>query len=127
VIKQVATSSGSSKRAKALSVARAQLGKPYVYGASGPNAFDCSGLVQFAYKAVGINLPRVSRDQAKVGQLVSKADLQPGDLVFFYSPVSHVGIYVGDGKMLNAPNRKSQVRIQPMNGFKFSHARRVTG
>ena len=80
-------------------------------GGAGPNAFDCSGLTQFAYGAAGISLPHSSRMQSTIGTPVARADLQPGDLVFFYSPVSHVGMYIGNGLMVHAPTAGSVVKI----------------
>ena len=96
---------------KAVDTALAQLGDPYVWAAAGPNAFDCSGLTQFAYKAAGIQLPHSSRMQSTMGTPVSRADLKPGDLIFFYSPVGHVGMYIGNGQMVHAPNSCSVVKI----------------
>jgi hypothetical protein len=84
-----------------------------VWGGTTPKGFDCSGLVQYVFRQVGVELPRVSRDQASAGSPVaSLADAKPGDLVFFGAPVDHVGIYVGDGKMLAAPKRGDVVRVQ---------------
>ncbi|MGA5268790.1 NlpC/P60 family protein [Streptomyces lydicamycinicus] len=102
--------SASSKGAKALAFARAQIGKPYVWGATGPTSYDCSGLTQAAWKAAGVDLPRTTWDQVKVGQRVATKDLQPGDLVFFYDDISHVGMYMGDGKMVHAPKPGASVR-----------------
>jgi cell wall-associated NlpC family hydrolase len=102
-----------------------KIGSPYRYGATGPNAFDCSGLISWAYKKVGVSLPRTSRAMSKVGTPVSRDQLQPGDLVFFYKPVSHVGIYIGDNKILHASTRKSPVKISDMSRMKFNSARRV--
>ncbi|MGY1811484.1 C40 family peptidase [Blastococcus sp. SYSU D00820] len=95
----------------AVDTAMAQRGKPYVWAAGGPSSFDCSGLTQFAYRAAGISLPHSSRMQSTMGQAVSRADLQPGDLVFFYSPVSHVGIYIGNGQMVHAPTSGDVVKV----------------
>jgi cell wall-associated NlpC family hydrolase len=104
----------------------AQRGKPYVWAASGPRSFDCSGLTSFAYKAAGVSLPHSSRLQSQLGQPVSRDALQPGDLVFFYSPVSHVGIYIGNGQMVHAPTSGDVVKVAPiMSGF--SGARRIVG
>jgi cell wall-associated NlpC family hydrolase len=86
----------------AVDTALAQVGDAYVWGASGPDAFDCSGLTQYAYAAAGINLPHSTRMQATMGTAVSRADLQPGDLIFYYSPVSHVSMYNGNGHMVPA-------------------------
>ncbi len=97
------------------------LGKPYVWGATGPNCFDCSGFTQKVYKSVGINLPRVSRSQAKVGKLVSFDELQKGDMVFFDTSranrgrVNHVGIYLEDGKFIHASSGKRKVVITSFN------------
>jgi len=95
----------------AVDTALAQLGDAYVWAGSGPDVFDCSGLTQFAYRAAGIELPHSSRMQSTMGTPVSRADLQPGDLIFFYSPVSHVGMYIGNGQMVHAPNSGSVVSI----------------
>ncbi|AOP50230.1 NlpC/P60 family protein [Streptomyces lydicus] len=100
----------STKAAKALAFARAQIGKPYVWGATGPSSYDCSGLTQAAYKAAGVDLPRTTWDQVKVGQRVATSDLQPGDLVFFFDDISHVGMYIGGGKMIHAPHPGADVR-----------------
>ncbi|WP_329118413.1 C40 family peptidase [Streptomyces sp. NBC_01465] len=104
------SSSYAAKAAKVLDFARAQMGKPYVWGATGPSSYDCSGLTQAAWKAAGIDLPRTTWDQVKVGTRVATADLQPGDLVFFYDDISHVGIYIGGGKMIHAPHTGANVR-----------------
>jgi cell wall-associated NlpC family hydrolase len=95
----------------AIDTALAQRGKPYVWAASGPGSFDCSGLTAYAYHAAGITLPHSSALQSTMGQAVSRADLQPGDLVFFYSPVSHVGIYIGNGQMVHAPTSGDVVKV----------------
>ncbi|MGW3914109.1 NlpC/P60 family protein [Streptomyces sp. NPDC005070] len=100
----------SSKAAEALAFARAQVGKPYVWGATGPDSYDCSGLTQAAWKAAGVSLPRVTYDQVNAGTTVSLADARPGDLVFFYDDISHVGIYIGDGMMIHAPKPGAYVR-----------------
>ncbi|MEU8930683.1 NlpC/P60 family protein [Streptomyces sp. NPDC048409] len=107
------SSSGSSygtKAAKAIAFARAQIGKPYVWGATGPGSYDCSGLSQAAWKAAGVSLPRTTYDQVNAGTTVSLADARPGDLVFFYGDVTHVGIYIGDGMMIHAPKPGAYVR-----------------
>ncbi|WP_369139266.1 C40 family peptidase [Modestobacter versicolor] len=102
---------GSSAGATAVNAAMAQLGKPYVWAAAGPSSFDCSGLVQYAYAAAGISLPHSSRAQAGAGQAVSRDQLQPGDVIAFYSPVSHVGIYIGNGQMVHAPTSGDVVKV----------------
>ncbi|MFB6990828.1 NlpC/P60 family protein [Streptomyces sp. NPDC056304] len=103
-------SSATTKAEKVLAFARAQLGKPYVWGATGPSSYDCSGLTQAAWKAAGVDIPRTTWDQVKIGTKVATADLRPGDLVFFYDDISHVGIYKGDGMMIHAPKPGANVR-----------------
>ncbi|RPE41376.1 NlpC/P60 family protein [Streptomyces sp. Ag109_O5-1] len=100
----------ATKAAKAIAFARAQIGKPYVWGATGPGSYDCSGLSQAAWKAAGVSLPRTTYDQVNAGTTVSLADAQPGDLVFFYDDISHVGIYIGNGMMIHAPKPGAYVR-----------------
>lgn len=88
-----------------ISIAKKQLGKPYVYGSAGPNAFDCSGFTTFVFKQIGIKLPRTSASQSQFGKPVQKSNLQPGDLLFFNTTgagVSHVGIYIGNGKFIHS-------------------------
>ena len=112
----------------AVDTALAQVGDPYVWGAAGPNAFDCSGLTQYAYKAAGVSLPHSSSAQSTIGTAVSKADLKPGDLVFFYSPISHVGMYIGNGQIVNAPTAGDVVKIVGINSAGRPVAlRRVVG
>lgn len=95
----------------AVDTALAQVGDPYVWGAGGPNAFDCSGLTQYAYAAAGISLPHSSRMQSQMGTAVSRAELQPGDLIFYYSPVSHVSMYIGNGQMVHASTSSQPVKV----------------
>jgi cell wall-associated NlpC family hydrolase len=97
--------------ATAVRTALAQQGKPYVWAAAGPSSFDCSGLVQYAYAAAGISLPHSSSAQARMGTAVTRAQLQPGDLIAFYSPVSHIGIYIGNGQMVHAPTSGDVVKV----------------
>lgn len=96
----------------AVQTALAQLGKPYLYGGGGPNSFDCSGLVSYAWRAAGVTLPRSSSAQHAALRSVSRDQLQPGDLVFYHSPVSHVAMYIGDGRVVEAPNSGGVVRIR---------------
>ncbi|MGW2828675.1 NlpC/P60 family protein [Streptomyces sp. NPDC001286] len=103
-------SSYATKAAKAIAFARAQIGKPYVWGATGPGSYDCSGLTQAAWKAAGVTLPRTTYDQVNAGTTVSLTDAQPGDLIFFYDDISHVGIYIGNGMMIHAPKPGAYVR-----------------
>ncbi len=111
--------------ATAVQTALAQVGDPYVWGSSGPDGFDCSGLTQYAYAAAGISLPHSSRAQSGLGTPVSRADLMPGDLVYFYSPVSHVGIYVGDGKMVHARTHGLPVAVTSVDQAGYRGAVRV--
>jgi len=115
----------NSRAAAAVSYAYAKLGSPYVWGATGPDAFDCSGLAQAAYRSAGVSLPRTTYSQIDAGRRVSRSELAPGDLVFFYSGISHVGIYVGNGQMIHAPNPSAPVRIAPIDEMPFAGATRV--
>jgi cell wall-associated NlpC family hydrolase len=99
----------------AVDTAMAQRGKPYVWAADGPNSFDCSGLVMYAYAAAGIDLPHSSRMQASIGRSVSRDELRPGDLVAFYSPISHIGIYIGNGQMVHAPSTGDVVKVSSID------------
>jgi cell wall-associated NlpC family hydrolase len=112
----------------AVDTALAQVGDPYVWGAGGPDAFDCSGLTQYAYSAAGVSLPHSSRSQAGMGQAVSRDQLQPGDLLFYYSPTSHVAMYVGNGQMVHASTAGKPVQVVSFNSMSgFTHARRIAG
>ncbi|MEV0638875.1 NlpC/P60 family protein [Streptomyces sp. NPDC050619] len=115
----------NSRAAAAVSYAYAKLGSPYVWGATGPDAFDCSGLIQAAYRSAGISLPRTTYAQIDAGRRVSRSELLPGDLVFFYSGISHVGIYVGNGQMIHAPRPSAPVRVAPISEMPFAGAARV--
>ncbi|MEV7686375.1 NlpC/P60 family protein [Streptomyces bungoensis] len=114
-----------ARAAAAVAYAYRKLGSPYVWGATGPDAFDCSGLAQAAYRSAGISLPRTTYQQINAGRRVSRSQLQPGDLVFFYSGISHVGIYVGNGQMIHAPNPSAPVRLAPIDQMPFAGAARV--
>jgi cell wall-associated NlpC family hydrolase len=98
----------------ALRAALTQRGKPYVWGAAGPDSYDCSGLVMWAFAQEGISLPHYTGDQWNSGMHVSRADLEPGDLVFFFADISHVGIYIGNGLMVDAPSTGQVVQVQPV-------------
>ncbi|WP_406086477.1 NlpC/P60 family protein [Kitasatospora purpeofusca] len=91
--------------------AYAQLGKPYGWSKTGPSSFDCSGLTGAAYRAADVSLPRTSQEQWKVGTRIGRGDLQPGDLVFFYPDLHHVGVYIGDGKMIHAPRTGKNIEV----------------
>lgn len=124
-VRRVALSAPSRAGSAAVSHAMSKLGAPYRWGAAGPSAFDCSGLVSWAYKRVGVSLPRTSRAMSRVGRAVPKSALRPGDLVFFYTPVSHVGIYIGGGKVVNASQPGTPVKVSNISGMPFNSARRV--
>ncbi len=115
----------AAARTSAVRQALGKVGARYRHGAAGPDAFDCSGLVTWAYRSSGTSLPRSSRAMSGVGTPVSRSELQPGDLVFFYKPVSHVGIYIGNGKIVHASSRKSPVKVSDMGRMPFTTARRV--
>jgi cell wall-associated NlpC family hydrolase len=117
--------SAAAARKAAVSKALSKLGTPYRWGAMGPNAFDCSGLVKWSFEKAGRALPRTSKAMAGVGVKVSKSSLQPGDLVFFYKPISHVGIYIGNGKIVHASNKKSPVKVSDIGRMPLTTARRV--
>ncbi|AEY90970.1 NLP/P60 family protein [Streptomyces hygroscopicus subsp. jinggangensis 5008] len=111
------TSTATGSAAAVISFVKAQVGKAYVSGATGPSAYDCSGLVQTAFKQVGISLPRVSQDQSTAGTQVSLSNLQPGDILYWGSAGSayHVGVYVGDGMFVGAQNPSTGVVERPLS------------
>jgi cell wall-associated NlpC family hydrolase len=112
----------------AVDTAMAQRGKPYVWAASGPGSYDCSGLMAYAYAAAGISLPHSSAMQSRMGQPVSRDELKPGDLIFFYSPVSHVGMYIGNGQMVHAPTSGDVVKVASIDVMgRYNSARRIAG
>ncbi|MGW0482462.1 C40 family peptidase [Nonomuraea sp. NPDC003214] len=107
-----------AKARKAVAVAKKQIGDPYRYGATGPGSFDCSGLVQYAWKKAGVKIPRVTNSQfARIRKKVSYKHLQPGDLMFFRG-LGHVGMYVGDGKMVHSPRTGQRVRVEKLRGWR---------
>jgi cell wall-associated NlpC family hydrolase len=118
------TATGSGRGARALAFARAQLGKPYARNASGPNAYDCSGLTMASWRAAGVSLPRTSQAQYGVGRYVARSDLQLGDLVFFYSGISHVALYAGNGQVIHAPHPGASVEYIKMSYMPYVGARR---
>jgi cell wall-associated NlpC family hydrolase len=111
--------------AQALQAAISRLGYPYIWGAAGPTSFDCSGLVMWAYQQVGISLPHFTVSQYNSGVHVARNDLEPGDLVFFFSNISHVGMYIGNGMMIDAPNFGEDVKVQPIYWNEFVGAVRI--
>ncbi len=114
----------------AVQTALAQVGKPYVYGAAGPDSFDCSGLTMYAYAAAGISLPHYTGAQFGVGRHVAQSDLQPGDLVFFGPNLGHMGMYIGNGQLVHAPHSGDVVKVVPLAGYfqqNYAEAVRVIG
>jgi cell wall-associated NlpC family hydrolase len=104
--------------------ASTRVGSPYVWGATGPSSFDCSGLTSWAYKEAGISIPRTSQAQIGGGTQVAKADLQPGDIVAFYDGASHVGLYAGNGQVVHSPSSGSSVHYAPLDSMPFYGATR---
>ncbi|MFJ4850947.1 MULTISPECIES: C40 family peptidase [unclassified Streptomyces] len=123
----VSTSAASGSVASVLSFLKAQVGKAYVYGATGPSAYDCSGLTQAAFRTIGVELPRTSQAQSTVGTPVPVSEVQPGDLLFWGGVGSayHVAVYVGDGQYLDAANPSKGVVIQQMAYYMPTSAVRV--
>ncbi|WP_238993588.1 C40 family peptidase [Nocardioides caldifontis] len=119
VVGEVAASGSAGA---AVQQALAQVGDAYVYGATGPDAFDCSGLTMFAWAAAGVSLPHSSSAQMGSGTPVSIDALQPGDLVFYYSPVSHVGMYIGNGQLVHAANPSTGVQVTSVDSMPISGA-----
>ena len=119
------TAAASGNAGAAINYALAQVGDAYVYGAAGPNAFDCSGLTMMAWAQGGVGLPHSSSAQMGMGSPVSSSDLRPGDLVFYYHPVSHVGIYIGNGRIVHAANPSTGVQVAGVFSMPYSGARRV--
>lgn len=115
----------SGRAAIAIRYAMAQVGKSYVYGAAGPNSFDCSGLMMMAWAQAGISLPHSSSAQYGVGRHVSSGDLQPGDLVFYYSPISHVAMYIGNGLIVEAANPGAGIRVSGVFSMPYAGATRL--
>jgi len=111
--------------AQALAAALSKRGDPYVWGAAGPGAFDCSGLVVWAFAQEGIALPHYTGDLWNAGVHIPRADLEPGDLVFFFPDISHVGIYLGDGLMIDAPDFGEVVRVEPVYWAAYVGAVRI--
>ena len=124
---------GAQLGLEAAALAKKQIGKPYQWGASGPDKFDCSGLVMYVYDKLGVKLPRVSGQQAYAGIHVDRKDLQPGDLDFFRlngSRIDHLGIYIGHSKFVHAPRRYLPVKTESLNnsywGRRFKGGRRLS-
>jgi cell wall-associated NlpC family hydrolase len=117
-----ASAPASGRAAAAVQYAMAQVGKAYVYGAAGPSAFDCSGLTMMAWQQAGVSLPHSSGAQMSSGTPVQQSELQPGDLVFYYSPVSHVGMYIGNGQIVNALNPGAGIKVSGVNDMPYAGA-----
>ena len=114
---------GSGSAAAVVAYARAQVGKPYCYGGSGPGCFDCSGLTMMAWRQAGVSLPNSSASQYNVGRRISAGELQPGDLIFYYSPISHVSVYIGGGQRISATHTGDYVRVQSLGSSIVGYAR----
>ncbi|TRW79174.1 NlpC/P60 family protein, partial [Mycolicibacterium sp. 018/SC-01/001] len=115
---------GSPVAATVIQAALSRIGSPYSWGAAGPGAFDCSGLVMWSFQQAGISLPHSSQALAAGGQPVSRDQMQPGDLVTYYSDASHVGIYIGDGMMVHASTYGTPVRVAPVDNAPIYNVRR---
>jgi peptidoglycan DL-endopeptidase CwlO len=115
---------GAPEAATVIQAALSRIGSPYSWGGSGPNAFDCSGLVMWSFQQAGIALPHSSQALARGGQSVSMDQMQPGDLVTYYSDASHVAIYIGDGMMVHASTYGTPVRVAPVDNAPIYNVRR---
>jgi peptidoglycan DL-endopeptidase CwlO len=115
---------GSPEAATVIQAALSRIGSPYSWGGSGPTAFDCSGLVMWSFQQAGVSLPHSSQALAQGGQPVSMDQMQPGDLVTYYSDASHVGIYIGDGMMVHASTYGTPVRVAPVDNAPIHNVRR---
>lgn len=115
----------SGRAGAALEAAKTKLGMAYVSGATGPSAFDCSGLTQWAYKQAGVSITRTTYTQANDGTRIGKSQLQPGDLVLFYSDLHHVGLYAGNGMVLHASNPRGGVKYESINNMPFQFGVRI--
>lgn len=125
-VKAAGTTGGLA--ARAVSAAIGQVGTPYVYGGTTPGkGLDCSALIQYAYRTAGISLPRTAAQQATMGHSVSLSNLQPGDLLTFYSPITHIAMYIGNGKIAEASQPGTPVHIRALYTNGFTGARRLVG
>ncbi|MFF0895730.1 NlpC/P60 family protein [Streptomyces sp. NPDC003278] len=107
--------SASGRASAAFSAAQSKIGTPYVYGATGPSSYDCSGLTSWAYAQAGVSIPRTSEAQSGIGTRLTRSQLQVGDLVFFFNDLHHVGLYAGNGQILHAPRTGTVVRYESMD------------
>ncbi|MFI5755360.1 NlpC/P60 family protein [Streptomyces sp. NPDC051569] len=115
----------SQRASAAFAAAQSKIGTPYVYGASGPSSFDCSGLTSWAYAQAGVSIPRTSESQANAGQRLGMSQLQQGDLVIFYGDYHHVGFYAGNGQVLHAPKPGASVRYEAIGNMPFQFGVRI--
>ncbi|MFF3752057.1 NlpC/P60 family protein [Streptomyces sp. NPDC002018] len=115
----------SQRASAAFAAAQGKIGTPYVYGASGPSSFDCSGLTSWAYAQAGVSIPRTSEAQANAGTRLGQSQLQQGDLVIFYGDLHHVGFYAGNGQVLHAPKPGASVRYESINNMPFQFGVRI--
>ncbi|MFD5032699.1 NlpC/P60 family protein [Streptomyces sp. NPDC058220] len=115
----------SQRASAAFAAAQGKIGTPYVYGASGPGSFDCSGLTSWAYAQAGVSIPRTSESQANAGTRIGMSQLQQGDLVLFYGDLHHVGFYAGNGQVLHAPKPGASVRYESINNMPFQFGVRI--
>ncbi|MEU6305613.1 NlpC/P60 family protein [Streptomyces sp. HUAS 31] len=119
------TGSASGRAMAAFQAAQSQLGKPYVYGATGTASYDCSGLTSWAYGQAGVSIPRTSQAQASYGTHLSMSELKVGDLVIFYGDLHHVGLYAGNGQVIHAPRSGTVVRYESINNMPFQFGVRI--
>lgn len=125
--KETATGASGASAAQVIKFAEEQLGDPYVWGGNGPDGWDCSGLLKWAFGQAGVNLPRIASDQQKVGKPVATDKVQPGDLLFNGNPAHHVVMAIGGGKIIEAPRPGLKVRIRNFKPGEFTNARRILG
>lgn len=115
----------SPHAAAALHAAQTRIGSPYVWGATGPSSFDCSGLTSWSYSQAGVSIPRTSQAQANAGPHLGRNALKPGDLVLFYGDLHHIGLYAGNGMVLHAPHTGASVRYESINNMPFMFGVRI--
>lgn len=111
----VGSIAGAGAAVQAVNAALGKQGSPYVFGAKGPSQFDCSGLVQWSYKQAGVDVPGSTKSQVSEGRGVSRSDLRPGDVVFYYSSASHNAMYIGGGKVVHAPTEGQDVTVEELD------------